>query len=170
MSLTDKNYSTGGLNLSWNILDFGVSYYTARQNGNKVIIANEQRRRTMHVLIQDIQTAYLRAATAQKMKSDLLALMTEAADALESSKKAEEKGLRSPIDALKYRKSLLENLKILETINQELGSAKVELNQLINLPANADYAFDDPDGIKPPNAYTNVNTKEFEVRAMHFKC
>jgi outer membrane protein TolC len=161
-----KNYGTAGVMLSWNILDFGVSYFNARQNADRTLVASEKRRRTMHVLVQDIQVAYLRTASAQKLKSDLQMTVKEANEALENSKKSDAQGLKSPLEALKYQKSLLDNVKILETIDQELSSAKVELNQLINLPASTSYTLEDPDKIAPPNSYAKADVQEFEVRAL----
>lgn len=161
-----KTYNNLGLNLNWSLLDFGVSYFNARQNADRIIVAAEKRRRTMHILIQDIQTAYLRAAAAQKLKDDLINTVNGANQALNNSKKVQNDGLRTPIEALRYQKSLLDNVKILETIGQELATAKIELNQLINLPANTSYDLEDPDKVSPPNTYSNVDTTEFEVRAL----
>jgi outer membrane protein len=163
-----REYSTQGLNLNWSLLDFGVGYFNAKQNGDRIFVAAERRRRTMHVLIQDIQTAYLRAAAAQKLKDGLVKTIMDANDALDNAQKIETQGLRAPLEALRYQKSLLDNVKILETISQELATAKVELNQLINLPAQADYVLDDPEKMVPPNTFADVDTKEFELRAMMF--
>jgi outer membrane protein TolC len=163
---SDKQYGQAGLMLSWSILDFGVSYFNARQNADRIIVASERRRRTMHVLVQDIQSAYLRAAAAQKLKSNIDNTIAEANAALKNSNRVERGGLRPPLDALKYQKALLDNIKILETINLELSTAKVELNQLINLPANENIRLEDPDNLIVPNAYTHERTEEFEARAI----
>ena len=163
-----KTYNNLGLNLNWSLLDFGVSYFNARQNSDRIFVAAEKRRRTMHVLIQDIQTAYLRAAAAQKLKNDLNKTISDANQALKNSQKVEKDGLKTPIEALRYQKSLLDNVKILETIDQELATAKIELNQLINLPATASYKLEDPDKIMAPNAYSNVDPSEFEIRALMY--
>jgi outer membrane protein TolC len=161
-----RESSQYGLALNWSMLDFGVSYFNARQNADRILVASERRRRTMHVLVQDIQSAYLRAATAQKLKKDIESTIADASDALEQSRTVEKRGLKSPIDALKYQKSLLDNIKILSMIDQELSTAKIELNQLINLPAKSNLKLEDPDKIAVPNAYAKAETEEFEVRAM----
>ncbi|MET0336069.1 MAG: TolC family protein, partial [Rhizobacter sp.] len=49
---SDRNYSTFDLTLSWNVLDFGLSYFNAQQNADRVLIAGERRRKAMHVLMQ----------------------------------------------------------------------------------------------------------------------
>ncbi len=161
-----KEYGTVGLNLNWSLLDFGVSYYNARQNADRILVAVERRRRSMHVLIQDVQTAYLRAAAAQRLKDNLARTIAGATRALENFRKIEVQGLRPPLESLRYQKSLLDNVKILEVISQELATAKVELNQLINLPADTEYLLDDPELVMPPSTFENVEVKELELRAM----
>ena len=163
---SEKTYGQTGLMLSWSLLDFGVSYFNARQNADRIIVASERRRRTMHVLVQDIQAAYLRAAAAQKLKKQIENTIAEATLALKNSVQVEKDGLRPPLDALKYQKALLDNVKILETIDLELGTAKVELNLLINLPAKESLKLEDPDDLTVPNDYSHEDTEEFEVRAI----
>lgn len=161
-----KDYGMAGLTLSWSLLDFGVSYFNARQNADRIVVASERRRRTMHVLVQDIQAAYLRAAAAQKLRGEIDSTLKAANKALENAQKTENDGLKEPEDALKYQKSLLDNMKILETIDQELSTARVELFQLINLPPVTNSKLEDPDKIFVPNAYVDTPAEEFEIRAM----
>ena len=163
---SDKKYSVSNLNLNWNLLDFGVSYYTAKQNADRILIASEKRRRTMHVLVQDVQTAYIRAASAQKLKADIKKTMLEANEALAKLKEVDEAGLQSPLDTLKFKKNLLDNVKTLEAVDQELSSAMLELNQLVNLPANSVYELKDPDTFLAPSSFANRTVEEFEVRAL----
>ena len=49
-------------------------------------------------------------------------------------KQANEAGKKIPLEALRYQRQLLENLRLLESINQELASAQVDLAALINAP------------------------------------
>lgn len=163
---SDKVYGMAGLTLSWSMLDFGVSYFNARQNADRIIVASERRRRTMHVLVQDVQSAYLRAAAAQKLRNEIDSTIKAANKALINSQKAEKSGLKEPEDALKYQKSLMDNMKILETIDQELSTAKVELCQLINLSPTTPLKLEDPDKILASNSYVNTPIEEFEVRAI----
>jgi outer membrane protein TolC len=57
-------------------------------------------------------------------------------------------------------------MKILETVDQELSTAMLELNQLVNLPANSKYELKDPDTFMAPSSFTNRSVEEFEVRAL----
>lgn len=130
----DRSHHLGDLGVTVNLLDFGVGYYNARQQTNRVLIAAEKRRRAMHLLMQDVRTAYWRAASAQKLKDEVTSTIKVAEEALADSRKVEQERTRNPIDALRYQRQLLENLRLLESINQELMSAQVDLASLINAP------------------------------------
>lgn len=125
---------TGDLAISWSLLDFGQSYYAARQNAGRVLVAGERRRKAVHNLIQDVRTAYWRVAAAQKLLPALRATIAESEAALKNARQAEEADVRSPLEPLRYERQLLENLRLLESISQELSTARVELASLTALP------------------------------------
>ena len=131
---SDREHTTADLSLSWNLLDFGLSYYTAQQNANRLLIAGEHRRKAMHGLVQDVRIAFWRAAAAQKLQNEVRATLSAADMALGNARKAETASVRSPVDSLRYQRQLIENLRLLEAIDQELSSARVELANLINAP------------------------------------
>jgi outer membrane protein TolC len=131
---SDREHSTVDLALSWNLLDFGLSYYTAQQNANRLLIAGEHRRKAMHGLVQDVRIAFWRAAAAQKLQQAVRGTLKEADMALDNARKAETASVRSPVESLRYQRQLIENLRLLEAIDQELSSARVELANLINAP------------------------------------
>ncbi len=145
-----QSYWSMSLGLSWNLLDFGAGYFNAKQNANRVLIAGERRRRAMHLLMVDVQNAYWRAASAQALKADIEKTVRLAEEALNNSNKAEQSEVRQPIDAVRYQKNVLENLRNIDIIQSELGSAQIELANLINLPPSTEIKFAPPpfDGIK----------------------
>lgn len=130
----ERTHLGESLDFSWSLLDYGMGYYGARQQANRVLIAAEKRRKAMHLLMQDVRTAYWRAASAQKLRSDVADVIATAEEALADSRKAEAERVRNPLDALRYQRQLLENLRLLESINNELSSAQTELASLINAP------------------------------------
>jgi outer membrane protein TolC len=142
---SDRSATTTDLTFTWSLLDFGQSYYASRQNADHVFIAGERRRKALHILIQDVRTAFWRAASAQKLRGDVQSAIASAEDALADSRKVEAERLRNPLDALRYQRQLLENLRLLEAIEQELSSAKVELAALVNLPLTHDIIIKEPD-------------------------
>jgi outer membrane protein TolC len=127
-------HTQSSLGASWNLLDFGVGYYNARQQAERVLIAGEKRRKAMHTLMQDVRTAFWRAASAQKLRSQVQETIALAEQALADSRTAEAERLRNPVDSLRYQRQVLENLRLLEAIDQELSTARIELAALINAP------------------------------------
>lgn len=130
----ERQHSISSLGASWNLLDFGVGYYNTRQQADRLLIAAEKRRKAMHLLMQDVRTAYWRALSAQKLQGDVRAATKMAEEALVDARQAEAERLRNPVDALRYQRQLLENLRLLEAIDQELSTAHIDLAALINAP------------------------------------
>ncbi len=131
---TERNHGTLDLGLTWNMIDLGLGYYGSRQQADRVLIAAEKRRKAMHLLMQDVRSAYWRAASAQKLQGEVTRTIELAEEALADSRKVEAERIRNPLDALRYQRQLLENLRLLEAIQQELSVAQVELASLINAP------------------------------------
>ncbi len=131
---TERSHGTLDLGLTWNMIDLGLGYYGSRQQADRVLIAAEKRRKAMHLLMQDVRSAYWRAASAQKLQGEVTRTIELAEEALSDSRKVEAERIRNPLDALRYQRQLLENLRLLEAIQQELSVAQVELASLINAP------------------------------------
>lgn len=132
------------IGISWSLLDFGQSYYAARQNADRVLIAAERHRKALNNLVQDVRSAYWRVVAAQKLLPQLRATIADSDAALKDARKAEDDRIRSPLEPLRYQRQLLENLRLLETIEQELSTGKVELATLANLPLTTDYTVVEP--------------------------
>ncbi len=133
---SERNRTTQDLGLTWSMLDVGLGYYGSKQQADRFLIAGEKRRKAMHLLMQDVRTAYWRAASAQLLKADVLRIIATAEEALVDSRKVATERVRNPLEPLRYQRQLLENLRLLENINQELSSAQVDLAALINAPFN----------------------------------
>ena len=131
---SDRTHSNYDLGLTWSLLDVGLGYYGAKQQADRFLIAGEKRRKAMHLLMQDVRTAYWRAASAQLLKADVQKTLALAEEALADSRKAAGERVRNPLEPLRYQRQLLENLRLLENINQELSSAQIELAALVNAP------------------------------------
>lgn len=140
---SEASHGTVDLGLTWSLLDVGLGYYGTQQQADRVLVAAEKRRKAMHLLMQDVRTAYWRAASAQKLRGDVARTIVAAEEALADSRKVEVERIRNPLDALRYQRQLLENLRLLEAIEQELSSAQVELAALINAPIGQVIRIDD---------------------------
>lgn len=141
---SDRTHNTADLTLSWSLLDFGLSYHNAKQNADKFLIASEKRRKATHLLIQDVRSAFYRVAVAQKLRDQVMSTRSLAEKALDDSAKVEKDAIRAPIESLRYQRQLLESLRLLESIDQELSSARIDLANLISLPMSPTLTVADP--------------------------
>ncbi len=130
----DRAHTNLDLGLTWSLLDVILGQAGAKQAADRLLISGEKRRKAMHILMQDVRTAYWRAASAQRLRGDVEKTIALAEGALADSRKVEAERLRNPLDSLRYQRQLLENLRLLEAIHQELSSAHLELASLINAP------------------------------------
>lgn len=141
---SEKDHTVADLGLTWNLLDFGASYYTAQQNADRLLVAGERRRRSMHNLIQNVRAAFWRAASAQKLEAAVQENIARAESALGDARKITEERIKAPAEMLRYRRALIENLRTLEAVQQELGLARVELAALINLAPGTRFDLVEP--------------------------
>jgi outer membrane protein TolC len=135
----DKNRVVADLTLSWNILDFGVSYYAARQQADRALIQEERKRKVVQNLLQDVRGAFWRAASAQALNDKIEKAIRDAEGALDRSRRGE--AVRAPLEALRYQRFLLDLLRQLEDVRQKLQIAKTDLAALINLPPGQVYTI-----------------------------
>jgi outer membrane protein TolC len=142
---TDREALEAGLSFSWSLLDFGQSYYAAKQDADRALVAAERRRKAGHMLIQDVRTAYWRVVAAEKLSGPVREAVRQAEAALADARKVETEKLRSPLEPLRYQLRLLENLRLLEAIEEEFSTARIELSALINLPLSQPIQVVEPD-------------------------
>ncbi|MEY4710585.1 MAG: putative outer rane efflux protein [Pseudomonadota bacterium] len=157
----DRTHAVSQLGLSWNLLDFGLGYYNSQQMSDRAQIALEKRRKAMHVLAQDVRIAFWRAASAQALQDRVQATVALASDALADARQAEASRVRNPADALRYQRQVLENLRLLEAIAQELSAAQVELAWLINAPLGQPLQV-----IEPPEDNTNRDVLQLPIEQL----
>ena len=92
----ERSYGQAGAEFSWNVLDFGVSYYRAQQNADQFLIAEERRRKLVQNMMQDVRAAYWRALGAQRLTADAKDILGRADKALVKSREAEAQKIISP--------------------------------------------------------------------------
>jgi outer membrane protein TolC len=143
---SDINRHVADLTLSWNILDLGVSYVASRQAANRQLVAQEERRKVVQRLMNDVRLAFWRAASAQTLHGKVTSAILAAEAALPQARKAEKEALRSPVEALRYQKLLLDLLRQLETVNRVLVTSKTKLAALIGLPPGRPFSVAAPRG------------------------
>lgn len=139
---SDRNLGSTNLGFTWNVLDFGLSYIRAEQRADRVLIAEERRRKVVHNLIQDVRSAYWNAASAERILEKIQPLMVKVEDALSDAREAKESGQETPLSALRYQRDLLDNLRQMKILRRELNAAKTKLGTLMNLKPGTPFELD----------------------------
>ena len=135
----DRSHSQAGAEFSWNLLDFGVSYYRARQQSDQFLIAEERRRKVVQNMVQDVRAAYWRALGAQRLSAQTKDILERAQLALARSREAETQRLISPVQALNYQRALLDAISFLNQRRQDLEFANRELAALMNVEPGVNF-------------------------------
>ncbi|WP_240669417.1 TolC family protein [Achromobacter spanius] len=143
---SEKNVLQSNLQLSWDVLDFGLSYVRAKQAADRVNMAEERKRKVMNRLIEDVRTAYWRAVSAERLLGKIRELETATQTALDLAAEQDRLGLTAPLAPLSYQREMLGIRRDVQALGRELGVAKQQLAALMNLPPNTQYTI----AIPPP--------------------
>ena len=142
----DPDVFTSDLTFAWNILDFGLSYVRAKQAADEVLVQQEMKRKIVNRAIEDVRTAYWRAASYERLVTRMRSLEGQVAKALRESRQLSTGGETSPLLALTYERELIEIKREIETLEGELISAKSQLAALMNVTPNSKFT------LRPPKA------------------
>ena len=154
---SEKHNATRDITFSWSVLDFGLSYVRARQAGDKVLIAEEARRKAVHRLIEDVRTSYWRAVSAERLMSRLRALEARTQQAITGSRAISKEGEVSPVTQLTYQRELVEIKRTLQELERDLSIAKSQLGALMNLAPGTRFSIVVPSrGREAPAANQSV--------------
>ncbi|MGB2985625.1 MAG: TolC family protein [Phycisphaerae bacterium] len=146
---SEKRGGTFDISLTWNLLDFGISFLRARQQGNRISIALERERRVVQNLALQVTSTYWRAVAARESAEKAEQIGEEVSVMLADIRKEIADKTISEIDGLKRETSLLERQDELRRFKRDYLKAKTELAKLIGLPPGtpftlAEVDFDNP--------------------------
>lgn len=138
---SDRDVVTSDLELSWDVLDFGLSYVRAKQAGDAALIANERKRKIASRIIEDVRTAYWRAVSADRLIGKLTSLEEEISVALTAADESYRQRNTAPLPALTYQRELLDIQRNIQTMHNELFVAKRQLAALMNLSPSTKFSL-----------------------------
>jgi outer membrane protein TolC len=161
-SATERIRHTGNAALTWNLLDFGVSYYRARQNADLVLAAEERRRRALQNLMLDVQLAWWRAEAAQRLLPQIDTVLAQIDRGAERSRLIEARRLLPPLQIIAYRRSLMDLQQQLSLRRQDLVQWRSEFAELVGLRPGETYRIAAPAGEprRLPDLVTRVDDLE----------
>lgn len=137
----EKHIRSADIGFSWNVLDFGLSYIRARQAADKVLIAEEMKRKVIQRVIEDVRTAYWRAVSAERLMRRLSGLEHRTERALGDARQLYDTRQTSPITALTYERELVEIKRTIKELERDLKVAKSQLGALMNLKPETPFAL-----------------------------
>lgn len=156
----DKRHQTYDLTATWNVLDFGVSYFQAHQQADRVLIMQERRRKTVQALMQQVRQAYWQAVGAQELEIRVEPLLKQVQQALDDSDRVQQEKLRPPLEVLNYQKALIDLVRQLEAIRDELAQAKPRLAALMNLQPGTPFHLKTPTDLPLPTVKDSLAQME----------
>ncbi len=159
----DRDRRVADLTMVWNVLDFGVSYINAKQQGDQRLIVQERRRKVVNTIVQDVRSAYWRAVAAERLLKQIDSLMARVEQAQGNSEKMSEQRIGDPVQALGYQRALIVATRQLEEQRKALTLAKTELATLINLPMGTELTLATPDNYEIPELKVDMAKLEQEA-------
>lgn len=157
---TERNRTIASAEFSWNVLDFGVSYYRAQQQADQVLIAEERKRKVVQNILSDARNAYWRALGAQRLAGRIDALLARSRTALDRARQIEDQKLMPQPQVLAYQRALLDAIVLLQYRRQELELSKQELAALMNLPPGTSFTLADQPEMALPTPPQNLTQLE----------
>ncbi|AKJ97822.1 MULTISPECIES: TolC family protein [Pseudomonas] len=161
----DRDREVADLTMVWNVLDFGVSYISAKQAGDQRLIVQERRRKVINTIVQDVRSAYWRAMAAERLLKQIDSLMARVESARGNSQSMSEQRIGDPVQALGYQRSLIQATRQLEEQRRALSLAKTELATLINLPLGTELTLATQDEYEIPELKVDLSRLEQEALA-----
>ncbi len=144
------------ITFSWNALDLGVSYFQAKQQGWRALIAVERRRKVIDNIVKTTAQAYWRASAAERMLPKIDPMLAEARRSLVTSQKVAAQSLQNPMVLLDFQQNMIIVLAELEKIRNDMAAAQVEITSLINVPPGSRISYSTaPEDMHPAFAIDN---------------
>lgn len=154
------------IRFTWNLLDFGVSYYQAKQDADRFLISKEAREDVMLKLLSQVRTAYWRTAVLQYLSDDINKIHGRARQALNDLRQVHKENLRTPINVLNDMRVLIEITQQMEQMQHTVNAAEIELAALINVAPGTKLDLELPkDFTAPPRVPEDLDALELTALA-----
>ena len=140
----ERTRDTSGVSFTWSLLDFGLSYYRAKQLADQSLIAEERRRKAMQNLVQDVRLAWWKSEAAQRLLPQVDELLEDVDLAIEKSRIIEGRKLLPPMQTASLRRGLLDLEQQISLRRQDLAQSRVELAALLNVPPGTQVQVEPP--------------------------
>ena len=159
---TEQWRSATVIDFNWNLLEIALSLGRSKSAADRELVATERRRKIFHNVVQDVYSAYWRAAAAQKsrlMIAEMIIKINSEIDKLNKAVKADAVGLG---DANSMKASFFEKRRSLMQLQDQMLLSEIELKTLVALPPKAKMNLDLKDSWFDRDTLPSMN-KNLEV-------
>jgi outer membrane protein TolC len=133
----EPQHFTAGPEFTWTVLDLGLSYLQAKQQGYQAYIAVERRRRTIADIVKRVQESYWNAAVAGQMLPRIRPLLARAEKVLAASQEVNRRQLAPDRPMLEFQREMMTVVGQLRRVENDLNNANAQLSTLISVPNTA---------------------------------
>lgn len=141
---SDKTIRSTRLAVKWSLLDLGRGYLKARESSDRILMAEEDSRKQLQKLVQQIRVFYWRAYQAQKLRDEYVHFETE----LQRAKKQLYNALADKTvpkeEILNFQAILLDGNRRLLQLEDKINTAELQFKYLINLPSDQCIVLEKP--------------------------
>ena len=165
---SERDKRTADLTLTWTVLDFGLSYFQASQQADRLLIMQERKRRVVNNIVKEVIGAYWKALTADKLLPVVDKAISDAEKALKTYTAIHKQSLASPLETLEQHRDLLAITSHLRRIQADLTMSRVRLAALINCPVSSPFTLAKPDDtlLTPPPLALSLEEMESKGLAL----
>lgn len=163
----DKSTKRFNLELSWDILNFGIAYYQQRQAEEQYRIAEQRRRRVVQNLKFDVTKTYWQALAAKRamvISKDLVERLQERESILKNQR---ESLIKSEIETLETSVIMSEMQMNMSGFENEYYRYKAKLAVLMGLPKGSEFELADGDFETLLTDAGNLDMSTLELEALH---
>jgi len=136
---------TAGPEFTWTVLDAGLSYYQAKQQGYQSYVAVERRRKIIGDIVRKVQDAYWKAIVSGTILPRLKPILARAERILAASREATRRQLAPDMPMLQFQREMTQIVGQLRHIDTDLNDGRAQLATLINVPTNVPLALAETD-------------------------
>ncbi|MBI4617115.1 MAG: TolC family protein [Planctomycetes bacterium] len=162
---TERDQKTHNFEVVFSLLDFGISYFRARQADNLVLVEEEQARRAAQNLVHDVTRTYYRALVAERAARESESLahrLTERQKVVEEQMRQK---LVNELEGFKNQEALVLVWTRIQEFQRELKDAKSELATLLGFAPGMDFEFASVPFETPPPA-VSLDSVALEAEAL----
>ena len=131
---TDLRTISRDIAISWNILDFGLSFVRARQGLDKALQQHEEANRVRARIVEETRAIFWRAVALERLGPALSRLDREVNAALMEAGAASRDTQIDPMASINYQRDILNSRRELNLLQTSLAGAVDQLKQSIGLP------------------------------------